>query len=278
VQKTLDGVMRGYNTRAQPELGGRSPNDVHRLLSADWKSPDSAIRIDSTLSLSDLEGAPGLHDARALLEILAGDAPAKLTPKGNLPRAIVAQFRERAMAYAAEREREFPLMQARNEADHGALHTMRILLQLSRLIIRRKGVLVPTKAGDRLAGESRAGELYETLLRTQFRTFNLAYLDLGDPFPDFQPTIGFTFAQFGRLDTSWYRAEELVDRLLLPIVRAAAPHHEMFDMPTLIITTRFLAPLVALGLAERRVEPGARWPERERFRRTTLWDRAVILS
>lgn len=278
VQSALDGVMQSYNLRPQRELGGRSPNDVHRLLSADWTSPDSAIRISSGLSLAELESAARLHDARALLETIADPANAKLTPKGNLSRAAVAQFRERATAYAAEREQSFPLVSVRNEEEHGPLHFTRILLQLARLVAPRKGTIVRTKAGERLSSESHAGELYATLLRTQFRTFNLAYLDGADEFPEFQPTIGFTFAQFGRLDTEWYRAEDLVPRVLLPSVRDGAPQDEIIDLPALMLTTRFLLPLVAFGLAERRESPDSRLSYRALFRRAALWERVVTAS
>ena len=70
----LQGSLSGYNLRPQSELGGLSPAQMQRLLSADWESPSSAVQLDSTLSLAELEGSRTLHNARRFLQLLARGA------------------------------------------------------------------------------------------------------------------------------------------------------------------------------------------------------------
>ena len=55
-----------YNRRGRAELGGLSPLQVQRLLSADWESEGSALRLDEGLGLADLAGARTLTNAPRL--------------------------------------------------------------------------------------------------------------------------------------------------------------------------------------------------------------------
>ena len=271
-------VTSGYNNRPQADLGGRSPDEVHRFIAADWASPDSAIRLDDSLELDALVGAPALHDARLVLALLAERAPVKATPKGNLPRAFVTAFQARAGSYAAARELEFPLANARNEEDHWPLHITRLLLELERLIARRKGLFTRTRNGDRLLRDALAGPLYTRLLRATFRTLNLAYLDGAGDAPDLQHTIGFTLAQFDRHGDAWHSAENLAADLVLPSVRAAIPLRHGWDPLPLMLSTRFLSPLERFGLAESRETgspvPGLRSAE---FRKSPLFARVISI-
>ncbi len=280
----LAGITDEYNTRRQAELGGLSPDDVHKLLGADWLSPESAIQIDGSLQLEDLASSRTLDDARLLLDLLAGQRGVKATSKRNLPRALVVAFRERMRprGSAMENRNHGPEAGPRtlNEEDVWSLHTVRLLLELAGLMKLRKGVFSRTKRGENLSDVARAGELFALLLHTFFRRMNLAYLDGAASAPSFQQTIGFTFFQLHRTDHRWKRASDLVDSLVLPALRDELPPSLFIDELAIILETRFLRPLEGLGLVESREvprEPGSGIRTRE-WRKTALFGRVVTFG
>lgn len=266
-----------YNRRAQAELGGLSPEAVRELLDADWESPGSALRLDASVSLRELEDSFVLHDARLVLAMVGEGEAVKATPKGNFPRTFVASFLDRMRLPADQPELSLGEPRALNEDDVGRLHITRILLELSGLVKRRKGVIGRTRRGEQLAGEDRAGELLTTLLRTHFRKFNLGYLDGFDPAPEFQRTISYSFAQFDRAGSGWRRSAEWAERLVLPAVRDTVPANPHFDVLSGIVEHRFLRPLESFGLAESRESarlPGDIFPRRM-FRKTRVFSRIL---
>lgn len=89
VNRLLSAHMLDYNARAQPALGGLSPNAMSHLLYGDWVS-QGALLLDEGLSHEDLAGVAILADARSLLEYVRDEGPVKETTARNLPRAVVA--------------------------------------------------------------------------------------------------------------------------------------------------------------------------------------------
>lgn len=266
-----------YNERAQAELGGLSPKAVRHILEADWEGHGSAIRLDDSASLEELDSSRMLHNARLVLTMLAERGSVKATPKGNLPRAFVNEFRERMRARDVAPESELPVPQVVNEADLSALHLPRVLLELAGLIKRRNGRFSRTRRGEQLAGDDRVGTLFSTLVRTHFRHLDLAYLDGIGPAPAFQHSISYTLYQFGRVGVEWQTASELTDVLVLPGIRHELPMDPYFDVVALMLETRFLRPLAAFGLAEARTsrrEPGE-VIARAAYRKASLFDRVL---
>ena len=266
-----------YNRRTQAELGGLSPTAVHELVTADWQSAESAIRLDASAAPGELERSRTLHDARLLLGMLAERGAVKATPKGNLPRAFVGEFRERTRRRTDEREVPPAEVRLLNEEDLWPLHVPRLLLELGGLIKRRKGVFSRTRRGERLTVGGREGELLATLIRTHFRVLDLEYLDGAGPAPDFQRAIGYTLYQFGRVGGEWRTPGELTDVLMLPGIRDVLRVSPHFDVPTLILETRFLRPLEGFGLAEERSSPHEPGEPigRSAYRKSPLFDRVV---
>lgn len=273
----LEEAAGRYNSRGQAELGGLSPLDVDALITADWEGPESAIRLDGSVTPNELAGAITFQNARLVLELLGERAPVKATPKGNLPRTFVEAFRKRMRRPPAHRAEPWDEPKVVNEQDYMPLHVVRVLLEAAALVRRTKGAFVRTRRGDRLAAAERSGELFVTLLRTHFRRFNLAYLDGVGPAPELQQTIGYTFFQFGRAGAEWRKPAELENALLLPGIRDALPEREYYDVAALVLETRFLRPLEGLGLAASRPTP--REPDeltaRVAYRKTPLFDRVV---
>jgi len=248
-------VSAGYNRRPQVELGGLSPAEVARLLDADWEGAPSAIRLDATLPADELEPSLTLDDARLVLTLLAEQGSVKATPRGNFPRAFVAGFRARTRPRQTGRAAWDEASKILNEEDLFSLHLARVLLELSGLIKRRKGIISRTRRGEQLTGTDHAGALFATLVRTHFRRLNLAYLDGADPAPGLQRTIGFTLYQFGRVGADWKTAAELGGALVLPAVSETLPTNAYFDERALLLEMRFLRPLEGFGLARSREVP-----------------------
>lgn len=83
--------------------------------------------------------------------------------------------------------------------------------------------------------------------------------------------------RFSQVGVGWRAPGELTEALVLPGVRDALRVSRHFDLPALILETRFLRPLTGFGLAEARSaprEPGAPIA-RSAYRKSPLFDRAV---
>jgi hypothetical protein len=258
----------------EPELGGLSPADVQRLIDAEWERPDSAVRLDATLSLEDLAGSRTLHNARLVLELLlGGEGEVKATPKGNLPRAFVARFRERMRA--PEDRWALPEPKVVNEEDVWLLHVARLLLELAGLVKRRKGLFSLTRTGERLAADGRAGELFATLFGVHFRRFNLGYLDNAPDVPEFQFSTAYSLFRFSQLGGDWMDRYDLAESIVLPGVGEGLTPDPMYNPLPAIVESRLLRPLEGFGLAEaQEIEraPGE-LGARNAFRKTPLYDR-----
>ena len=253
----------------KPEFGGLSAADVQRLIDADWEEPASAVRLDATLTLDELAGSRTLHNARLLLELLGAEGEVKATPKGNLPRAFVAGFRERMRA--PEDRWALPEPKILNEEDVWSLHIPRILLELAGMVKRRKGLFSLTRTGERLAAEGRAGELFAALFRVHFRRFNLGYLSRARDVPEFQFSVAYSLFRFGQVGWEWSTRHELAERIVLPGVGEGIVRNPLLELLPLVVEHRFLGVLEEFGLAEVQApdEPGGR----RFYRKTPLYDR-----
>lgn len=273
-QRAVDAVSDRYNRTPQAELCGLSPLQVQRLLSADWRSPGSALLLDESLALEALHDARTLHNARRFLRTLREAGGTRATKAGNLNRAFVGAMVEGLNWRPGFREELYRFNRVVNERDAFPLHVLRVLLQEAGLIARLKGAFHATRKAEDLLSGARAGELLALLFRTHFRRLNLAYLDGAAEAPEFQDTVGFTLHRLGALPPRWRRAEEMVEDILLPSVREAIPVRGGWDPAALILRTRLLDPLEGLGLVELREEPGEHpyLPVR-RYRKAPLFDR-----
>jgi hypothetical protein len=251
---------------------------VHRLLEADWEGEGSAVQVNASLALDELEPSTTLHNARLFLALLAEMGTAKATPKGNLPRAFVAAFHER-MRWAPDTLGREWLAERKiiNEDDLTPLHLQHVLLQLAGLIKRRKGNFSLTRRGQQHSGAERAGALFATLFRTYFRVFNLAYLDGYGPVPGLQRSIAFTLHRFGQVGGEWRRADDLTRDLVLPAVLAEVPPPRYSDPLPNILRLRVLNPLEGFALAEMREIPRApgEWGREFEYRKGPLFGRVL---
>lgn len=275
-QRAVDAVTDRYNRTPQRDLLGLSPLRVRCLLSADWKSPGSALRLEEGLTLADLQNARTVRNARRFLRTLRENDGTRATAAGNLNRALVAEMVERLAWRPGFREELRRFHRVVNERDAFPLHVLRVLLQEAGLMARRKGRFRVTRRAELLLERGRAGALLAQLFRAHFLNLNLAYLDGAPEAPAFQDCVAVALHRFGAAGERWRRPRELVPELLLPVVRDQIPEADGWDRAALILRSRLLDPLEGFGLAEVREQPGEhRHLPLRRYRKTPLFDRLL---
>lgn len=274
VNRILAGHMREYNSRAQRDLGGLSPDTIGQLLHGDWTS-EGALRLTETLALDELTDALIFSDARTILEYVRDEGPVKETTAKNLPRAAVAALLPRLRIPAERRVAlAMDLPVPMNEGDVFWLPVMRHTLLFASLLARRKGLRI-TARGRALLSDAHAGELYALLFRTLFRKLDLRVLDRNGGHPQLQSTIAYSFYKLRSATREWTAAEELAESAWLASAKDPPREWETaYKLGHFPFRHRVLDPLVNFGLLEVRFLPtDVKYIERAEYRRTPLFDR-----
>jgi hypothetical protein len=265
--------MQQYNTTPQPELGGLSPDQTAQLLYGDWATA-GAFRVSGEAAPAALLAVPIVADARLLMTYLDANGPVKLTPKGNLTRAAVAELAPQLRTEALNEEAfDLAPLPVRNEDDVRWLPVLKHVLLFGKLATKRKGLLLSAR-GRTLLPEPQVGALFVELFRTFFRQFDLQYLYSGTPHLGLQQTLPYTFYQLGRTAHDWTPLVPLAEAAWLLSARDPFASWER-DHPEARFNAfryRVLEPLVHFGLLERRLLPAeALYLRRAEFRRTSLY-------
>lgn len=269
--------MQQYNTTPQPELGGLSPDQAAQLLYGDWATV-GAFRVTGEAAPEALLAVPIVADARLLMAYLGANGPVKLTPKGNLTRAAVAELAPqlRSEALLEERGGLAPLP-VRNEDDVRWLPVLKHILLFGKLATKRKGLLLSAR-GRALLPEPQVGSLFVELFLTFFRQFDLRYLYSGTPHLGLQQTLPYAFFQIGRTAHDWTPFAPLADAAWLQSARDPFASWER-DHPEARFNAfryRVLEPLVLFGLLERRLLPAAApYLRRAEYRCTPLYSQLL---
>ncbi|HEX9591765.1 MAG TPA: SEC-C metal-binding domain-containing protein [bacterium] len=155
-----------------------------------------------------------------------------------------------------------------NEADVPPLHTLRVLLELGGLLMRRGRRFRLTGRGEEVVLKGEWPWLFAHLFQVHFQHFNLAYLDGLPDYSLFQQTIATLLYRLAEEPPRWAAAVEYGEDLLLPAIRneVAEPHLGW------LLTSRLLEPLHDFGLVEVRPVPGEEarpFPRRE-YHKTPL--------
>lgn len=272
-------IMDRYNGTPQIELGSFSPSRLARLLNSDWTSPGSPIRLNSNLTLADLESARFLFNARLVLHHVLEEGGVKATAAGNLNRKFVTEMLDRMALADGRAESIRAANKVLNEPDLSPLHVIRILLKMAGLMRMTKGVFRITKNGKDLLTDSKAGDLYALLFVTLFRDFNMAYIFGGSDQWIVQDTVAFSLHQLSKLSNEWHDAGMLASTLLLPnIVKRLEPS----EFPWRILSlcqSRIYGPLEEFGLIEMRDLPREdKWIRRYEVRKFNLFDRILTFD
>jgi hypothetical protein len=265
-----------YNRRAQAELSGLSPEQMHRLLMGDWFTA-GALRVNLGIAASDVSNADFLVNARTFLRAVQEAGGVRATAAGNLPRKFVAEMLEclRFPGGHVTDIREYN--KAINEHDVFVVHSLRVVLEVAKLIRRTSGRFVLRPAGRELLPEAKAATLYLRLFRTVFREFSLAYLDsFGPEVPSLQHTVAFSLYRVSVAAGEWRDPKQLAREIVLPEVYAELVNPHWDDSAPASVVQRVLLPLQWFGLLERRNLPAQdRFDRPYEVRKTPLFDRFI---
>ena len=266
--------QNSYNRAPQTQLGGLSPKEVHQLLVCDWKPGSPGLQLCAEVPPDLLTGSDILANARVLLAALMPHGT-RATEAGNLNRRFVGDMLAAMRWPAGFLEDLHHFNKVINEQDVGPLHDLRLVLELAKLLVRRKGMFCLTRKGRAMATEERAGALFTLLFETTFRSLNLAYRDRLPELPEFQGTIAFPLAVLAREPAGWLPYHRLVPRLLLPSLADQLPTGDVLDYREFLVRLRLLERLHDFGLVEFLWQEDRRWPRRyiRKVRRTRLFDR-----
>lgn len=256
MQRELMRLQDAYNNTPDAEMGSLSPAEVFELIHARWGDPDSAIKFNRGLGISEFASSRPFVQARFLLSALRDRGGLKATVNGRLPRAFLLEMLE-ADEMADETVRSaLRSLKTFNEIDWADLHAIRIICQIAGLIRLYKGKLVVPKTRMPLLKEERAGELFGLLVGTCFQKFNLEYAYAGIlEVPSMQSCLGYTVYRLGQVAATWCTIGDAYTEVFLPAVRAQleqALGGNPYSDPRELAGYRILRPLVKWGLLELR--------------------------
>jgi hypothetical protein len=240
------------------------------LLDADWLS-EGPIRLNESLSLSDLSGCLVLNHARLVMEHMAADKGVKLTTTGNFSRKFVEQMVQDFRWPGFEPEVVWRLNKVLNEADYAPLDFLHALIGLAGLGRKHKGTFRLSRLGRSLLPPEAAGELNAVLFDATCNRYNLAYLDGRPVNESFQPQIGLTLFLMSKVAETPRSPEDLLAITTLPI---NPPQSDYPFRPEAIFRVRVLIYLEWFGLLEKeRVAANDQLIQEHLYRKTPLFDR-----
>ncbi|MGO9566633.1 MAG: hypothetical protein ACLP5H_03730 [Desulfomonilaceae bacterium] len=256
------------------EIGGLSWEQFTKLLKSDWDDDHGLLRFDKTLKLKDVQKAPIFGRARTLLGEVVDSGGVKATVAGNLNRNFVALMLNRMTWPDGYIEHLNIMNKVINEQDVFPLHIIRIILDLSGLLVLKKGVFSASKKGKQLLNEDPAGALYHLLFKAQFQRMNLGYLDRMPSLPSFQETIAYSLFILSKTEMGWKRTSDLAEELVFPPVKEEM-EKTGFEAHWFLYH-RLFGTLQNFGLLERRDLPDQEKQHGvDLVRKTTLFDRFI---
>lgn len=264
------------NQIPDPEMSNLTPEQVHKLIYADWNAPDSPIRFNRNIPLEKLRQAEFLISAREFLTMLVEqDGFTKTTQSGYLTRRFVSDALDRFTFLEGKKEKLLKYSKIINETDVFDIHIVRIVLEFAGLIRKQKGAFRITRKGRELLGDHNAGELYTLLFITMFRKFNLEYLDRYSENAHLQHSAAFMLYCLMTNATKWTDLVALTKRITLPKVQEMAFSPTGHDQLSGQVEIRFLRPLSRFGLVECRIDKEDRINRQYSYRISPLFKRFI---
>lgn len=240
------------------------------LLDTDWRT-DGPIRLNESLSLSELSGSLVLGHARRVMRDMAADTGVKLTATGNFSRRFVERMVQEFRWPGYQPEEVWRLNKVLNELDFTPLHFLHALIDVAGLGRKYKGTFRLTRSGRSLLAPEAAGELNAVLFDAACHRYNLAYLDRFDATDSFQPQLGLTLFMIGKVAESPRSPQQLLAAGTLPI---DPPRSDFPFRPESLFRYRVLRYLEWFGLLKKiPVAANDEWIERDLYRKTPLFDR-----
>jgi hypothetical protein len=231
---------------------------------------NEAIRIIPDLTEADLAGSAVTRTARKLLQRAVDGGGLKLTATGNLSRAVVAEMIEVIEWPDLDKKTLFELNKVINEPDVLPIHIVRLLLQETKLVRKRRDKLLLTRLGNKLLAPEQCGALQALLFHIALWHLNLGYFDRNpiESWP--QNDIGVVLWSLSASANDWMPPDKLTRLCAVPSVGLL---ESAWDVGTYAMETRILRPLVWFGLLESRREDEARLGSLRFYRKLPLFDR-----
>jgi hypothetical protein len=275
LNKRMAAAMEAYNRQPDPEMGGLSPDQVFRLIHADWGAPGSPIQFNEELPLDLLNGSQYFRNSRTLLLAVHKAGGVKATATGNLSRSTVSDLMD-TIGDQEAREMARHVNKIINETDYYPIHLARVFCELAGLLKRSKGKFAVPKKQNDLLKEEQSGRLYRTLFVAFFRKFNLAYLAHWAPeVPSIQSCAAFTLCRLGIAAREWRVPADLYPDLFLPAVRAeveGALSGRAYWKAENVADRMIIRPLIEWNLLQARMEKKKHGQEPVAVRTSPLYD------
>jgi hypothetical protein len=246
--------------------------DSFNALHHEPSASNQAIRLEPNLTEGDLSGSAVTRNALILLRRTIETGGLKLTPTGNLSRAVVTEMIEIIEWPGFDRGEAFRLHKVINEPDFLPLYFVRVLMQATKLVRARDGKLVPTRLGKEMLTPARHGALQALLFHIALWHLNLGYFD-GNRIESWpQSYIGVVLWSLSASANDWLDRETLTRLCTVPV---AGVLEAVWDLGAFAMESRILRPLKWFGLLESRWVGKAGLGEPRLYRKTPLFDQFV---
>lgn len=260
-------------------LGGLEP--AWTLLSYDSftalqapPSPTGPIWLATDLTKDEIEQSAVTRNALILLLAASIGLGLKLTSRGNLSRAVVAEMSNCFWWPDFERSAAFEFNRVVNEPDFLPLHFLRHLTQPATLLRKHKGHLKISPAGRRMIEEPNIHALQALLFHVAFWHLDLGVLGRGPHHGWLQRDAGIILWCLSVSANDWQPPAHLSRSCTVPINGVL---DQEWDTASYAMEAQILRPLQWFGLLEHREEKDGTgtFSRRHLYRKTAMFDRFI---
>jgi hypothetical protein len=249
--------------------------DSFKALHAEPSASNQAIRLEPSLTETDLLGSAVTRNALLLLGRAIETDGLKLTATGNLSRAVVAEMFESMEWPDLDKYGAFQFHKVINEPDFLPLHFVCVLIEGTKLVRTHRGTLAPTRLGKGMLVPERYGALQALLFHVALWHLNLGYFDRNpiDSWPQSHTSI--VLWSLSAAANDWLDPETLTRLCTVPVIGVV---QSAWDLGSFAMEARILRPLTWFGLLESRPERRAGLGEPRLYRKTELFDLFIKFS
>jgi len=233
----------------------------------------SPIRLAVDFTAAEVAASPAASHLLKLLQMADEADGLALTSRGNLTRAVVADFAAVLDWPGFDLALVSRFCRVVNEADVTPLHFLRIIAMRCGFLRKTSGRLVLANAGRQMLEPGAPAALQAIAFHAAFWRTNLGFFDRA-PLPEWpQSHIGVVLWSLATAAHSWQSNDRLVRLCAIPDDSViGAPER----FPSFALDIRVLRTLLWFGLMEVDNAPAdCRRPARALFRKTPLYDRFI---
>ena len=235
------------------------------------------IRLAANLTHEEIQQSAVARNAAVLLRAAAASPGLKMTATGNLSRGVVAEMCDLFRWPEFDKAEAFQFNKVVNEPDFLPLFFVRHVVQLGKLLRKRKGYLRATPAGRKILEQPNLGALQAILFHIALWHLDLRYLG-GGPCGNWrlQDDIGVILWSLSIAANNWQPCERLTRLCAIPTEDVLdSVLDSSWDPASYAMEAQILHPLQWFGLLEHRARVPAegRFEKRHFYRKTALFDR-----